>query len=1179
MASVFGGSAAGTVSGTIQNTFDGGTFAFNVYGGNNEGTNKDVTNTVENGTFSGTFFGASYNATNGSIQNTFNGGTYESIRCGSYYGNTTGITNLIQGGVFNGEFAGGNASPTVNNYEAIVNTFKGGTFNNTNAARGIHGGGIGKTGNVTNNFFGGTFNCAVHGGSKNSSVRNVTNNVNGGDFKGMFFGASYKADVSASYTVKNVFKGGTFDDAVYCGSQNAESVISGKVDNTFYAGTFNKEVYGGSDAAKITGSITNTFGDSTNTIKTAATFNGTVYGGSQNQTATINKVTSTLSRGNFFGNVYPGNAVNNYGSATDCAYMEIAIHNQAENTLRFNGEVKSLHGEAECVKLTNTSVSSTRANILIGENAYLKLDEYSNNEEVYLGGKPDGGAVSWSGHVCQSGETAAVPGTIANAKISKYQPFVVDSEKAPNGLTSGKVYLEYPRVERTFVLTCGECGYELRAPMADVGIKVYGNASVSEDLQESVALDGMATVENIKIFESGKTADGTEFTKKEATGYIETPDTGTVHYSTVTGTENGKKFTTVANPGDYPEVPTEQRTEWVEEEKKLTADGPNGLNSIIKVNDLLNEEQTLTLSVMEENEVTINYAENGQDKAFTDALREQVVNYFELQLSFTWTPDKSQLKYKTTNLKGESDDEDGTVAEKDGVNKLIDKGALYGGIPYQSHGNGNLYRWMEYYDETTGIFYLSQMMQDNGGYSADGTFNPGSAYFYNQCSNGANWAWMRVCNTGAAQGSASFCVARGMIPVGGFEYFAEGDYESYDMTTDYFTTKYQCPYITKTELGSKTYYEGSTRYLRSKVTHYNIYDYYRLVKPGDCISKKGHVMMVRDVHIATKTVYESQSSRTPITIIDPDNSYIAVIEEIEGWALSSTDHSYDQADKDRNHESITDHRSTWGNGNDTPYTRQGRAYYDYFENFYGEKAGSYSTAKNTFTFLKDTGYMPFTFIEFQNFDPATQTDLDRTHIEFYNTYILNNALNNVMTTRYTKSTLDLRNVSVYNPETGVVEKNQSLISKGDLVNLDENGKLIGATEKSFVKIGFSVSPSTTGTPNYVLNGYGNQTKIVATEPTITPVAENISKITYNQLQNFIVYSNYFISDVTATFTNENGTVLFEKTSRASNNAVSMMNHPGIFDASVDLQTGKNKVTISVQLSTGEKIVLLENLTY
>ncbi|MBR7165116.1 MAG: hypothetical protein IKD18_02445, partial [Clostridia bacterium] len=887
----------------------------------------------------------------------------------------------------------------------------------------------------------------------------------------------------------------------------------------------------------------------------------------QNQTATINKVTSTLSRGNFFGNVYPGNAVNNYGSATDCAYMEIAIHNKAENTLRFNGEVKSLHGEAECVKLTNSSVSSTRANILFGENAYLKLDEYSNNETVYKGGTSEGGAVKWSGHVCagkdsEGNDVATVPGTIANAKISKYQPIVVDTEKAPNGLIPGKVYIEYPRVERTFVLTCSECGYELSAPMTDVGIKLYGNASDSEEVQKNVALDGLATVEKIEVEEIGKKADGTEISTKDCMGYMETPATGTIHYYTVRGTENGKKYTAVENPEDYPDVPTEalnkdsdpldeltDDSNMVHEEKKLTTEG---LNQIIKVNDLM-DQYGYTNEAPKQNE------------EFTQSLREQVVNYFELQTAFTWTPDQSQKKYKTTNLKGEievDEGEDGTQQkEKDGVDKYIDQGALYGGIPYQSHGNGNLYRWMEYYDETTGIFYLSQMMQDNGGYSADGTFNPGSDDFYNQCSNGANWSWMRACNTGFAQGSMSFGVSRGMIPVGGFTYFNEGTKYGPDsefkktMTGHYFDNKYQCQYITKTELGNITYYvEDPDGWLNDEKEQLKVYDYYALAQPGDCISKSGHVMMAVKVDVQYKTVLSSAWGNSTKQIVDPELSTISMVEQIEGWGRSSA-HGYDTS---TGNDKAVNGTSTWNGYN---YTRQGRARYD--------KNGTY-----TFKELADAGYLPFTFIEFQNFDPATQTEWDKTHIEFYNTYILPDVLDNVLTARYSKNALDLRNVSVYDPETGTVIKNQSLISKGDLVNLDGNGKLTGGTEKSFVKIGFSAA-----TGSNVLDKNGAKTKIVATEPTITFAAENISKMTYNNLQNFIVYSNYFISDITTTFTNKNGTVLLEKTSRASNNAVSMVNHPGIYDSSVDLQTGENKVTISVQLSTGEKIVLLKDMPY
>ena len=74
------------------------------------------------------------------------------------------------------------------------------------------------------------------------------------------------------------------------------------------------------------------------------------------------------------------------------------------------------------------------------------------------------------------------------------------------------------------------------------------------------------------------------------------------------------------------------------------------------------------------------------DTMSKDELRQLCLAYFELQLSFHWTPSRSVTDYPSTYAN---------------VKKTLDKGTVYGGIPYQSLGTGNLYRWLEYYDEAT----------------------------------------------------------------------------------------------------------------------------------------------------------------------------------------------------------------------------------------------------------------------------------------------------------------------------------------------------------------------------------------------------------------------------------------------------------------------------------------------
>ena len=60
-----------------------------------------------------------------------------------------------------------------------------------------------------------------------------------------------------------------------------------------------------------------------------------------------------------------------------------------------------------------------------------------------------------------------------------------------------------------------------------------------------------------------------------------------------------------------------------------------------------------------------------------DELRQLCLAYFELQLTFQWTPSRSVTDYPSTYAN---------------VKKTLDKGSVYGGIPYQNVSTGNLYR-------------------------------------------------------------------------------------------------------------------------------------------------------------------------------------------------------------------------------------------------------------------------------------------------------------------------------------------------------------------------------------------------------------------------------------------------------------------------------------------------------
>ena len=138
-------------------------------------------------------------------------------------------------------------------------------------------------------------------------------------------------------------------------------------------------------------------------------------------------------------------------------------------------------------------------------------------------------------------------------------------------------------------------------------------------------------------------------------------------------------------------------------------------------------------------------------------LRRLCTDTFRLQLSFAWTPE-----------------EDFEILRNWRHNKVtkLNKGTVYGGIPYAIGGLGNLYRWMEISDEESGVLKVPERL-------------PREFYkiFCNQCSFGAFWAWSRVSNSLTYRLTNDMTEENGCIPVGEYIYDpAIKDFEAYPTT-------------------------------------------------------------------------------------------------------------------------------------------------------------------------------------------------------------------------------------------------------------------------------------------------------------------------------------------------------------------------------------------------------------
>ena len=112
--------------------------------------------------------------------------------------------------------------------------------------------------------------------------------------------------------------------------------------------------------------------------------------------------------------------------------------------------------------------------------------------------------------------------------------------------------------------------------------------------------------------------------------------------------------------------------------------------------------------------------------------REEALRYMKLMMSFQWTPNVDATH---TNTKGGET----TVSQE------LKVGTVYGGTPYVTSTQGNLYAMMEYYDETTGVLDLTDGMDT-------------IRKFSNQCSGSVYWAWQRVAP------SAQFDATPTMVP-------------------------------------------------------------------------------------------------------------------------------------------------------------------------------------------------------------------------------------------------------------------------------------------------------------------------------------------------------------------------------------------------------------------------------
>ncbi|MBQ4037452.1 MAG: hypothetical protein IJC84_04930 [Clostridia bacterium] len=204
-------------------------------------------------------------------------------------------------------------------------------------------------------------------------------------------------------------------------------------------------------------------------------------------------------------------------------------------------------------------------------------------------------------------------------------------------------------------------------------------------------------------------------------------------------------------------------------------------------------------------------------------LRDICWEFMAFQLNIGWTPNA-----------------DFTSREREDV--AYRAGTLYGGMPYCHKSFTNLYQMMYYYNDQTGEMDIERLKANGIATAIRDNFdqlNDVSAQFSNQCSSSTLWAWSRVSDQVAWDGSDEVLPHRGAVILG--DALSAHLKAYYPNLKNYSADKIYTADILKSA-GQKTVFEA-----------------YALLQKADGLvqykAAGGHVRMVHHVDLDTQTVY------------------------------------------------------------------------------------------------------------------------------------------------------------------------------------------------------------------------------------------------------------------------------------------------------------------------------------
>lgn len=260
-----------------------------------------------------------------------------------------------------------------------------------------------------------------------------------------------------------------------------------------------------------------------------------------------------------------------------------------------------------------------------------------------------------------------------------------------------------------------------------------------------------------------------------------------------------------------------------------------------------------------------------EDMSIEDA-RKLCVDFMRFSKTALYIPDENMTYQRNTT----------------GTQDNMVRGQIYGGLPYVGLGGcSSIYRLMDYIDEETGVVDMTNPIS-----------NP--ALFGSHCSSQTYWAWGRVISSVGHAFTWDIIHNKGYLRVGPY---------TYDDTKTRFDEQFSTYKIVE-ENGQQTMCQS-----------------YAQLLPADGVVNYrggGHVMMISSEPVV---VYMDEAK----TFIDPNQSYVYIIDQHQGWQTATND------------------------SGDT---------YTYKANV---------DVKFTFSNLMAKGYLPFTYAEFTGEKPIEAT--------------------------------------------------------------------------------------------------------------------------------------------------------------------------------------------------------------